>query len=618
MSVLVPGALALLGLLPLVVLFYLLKVRRLEQEVSSTLLWDRLYRDLAAHEPWQRLRFQMLLLLQLIFMALLVFAVARPFVVSSTSGAENVVILLDESASMQATDVAPSRFEQAKRLATDLVNRQGDGTTFELLGVRDRPAVLMNATTSKPDVVGAIQRATVGSTTTNMRDAVILALSLLKNKPHPEIDAVSDGAFGDLGSLGGTAVPIRLVPVGSRADNQGIVSLQVRTDPQNRSQSEAFVRVRNYADQPGRNVLSLFADGKLITSKDITMPAGGHSDSIFSDLPVSAQVIEAKLQHGDDLALDNTAVAVLSQRDSARVLLVTPGDIFLERALRLLPLRLFTADPKNLGNLDTSGYDVIVLDGVMPQEVPKGNLLLIDPPESSLLHVTGQFGPSQITSFERTDPVLQFVDLSPVQILKGRTYNAPGWMRPLASAGSTPVLYAGEDGGRKVAALAFDLHNSTLPLQSSFPILVANLLGYVQPPSEQGVEQSPSGGTELIQPAPGATTIQIKRPDQTVVTLRPSGNRPLPFDQTDEVGLYTVTQTDASKRQVASQLFAVNLLNDAESNIKPSRTLSLSSADVPPPAAISSVGVRHELWQVLALLALGTLLFEWWWYHRRT
>ena len=97
MSLLVPGALALGALLPLVVLFYLLKVRRLEQEVGSTLLWDRLYRDLAAHEPWQRLRFQMLLLLQLIFMALLVFAVARPFIVSATAGAENVVILLDLS-----------------------------------------------------------------------------------------------------------------------------------------------------------------------------------------------------------------------------------------------------------------------------------------------------------------------------------------------------------------------------------------------------------------------------------------------------------------------------------------------------------------------------------------
>lgn len=617
MSLLIPGALGLLALLPIVVLFYLLKVRRLEQEISSTLLWDRLYRDLAAHEPWQRLRFQMLLLLQLILMALLVFAVARPFFVSTTRGAENVVILLDESASMQATDVAPSRFEQAKRLATDLVDRQGDGTTIELLGVRDRPAVLMNGTTRKSDVTGAIGQARPGSTSTNMRDAVILALSLLKNKPHPAIDIVSDGAFGDLGAFGGTAVPIRLLPVGARANNLGVVSLQVRADPQNRSQSEAFVRVRNYGGQPVRTVLSLLADGKPMTSRDVAIPAEGYSDAIFANLPVSAQVIEAKLQANDDLAIDNTAVAVLSQRDAARVLLVTPGNIFLERALRLLPLRLYTADPKTLGNLDTSGYDVIVLDGVMPREVPKGNLLLIDPPESPLLKVTGQLGPSQITSFERTDPVLQFVDLAPVQILKGRTYSLPGWMRPLASAGNTPVLFVGEDAGRKVAAVAFDLHDSTLPLQSSFPILVANLVGYVQPPTEQGVEQSAAGGTELIQPAQGAAIIQVRKPDQTLVALRPSGNRPLPFDQTDEVGLYTVTQADASKRQVASQLFAVNLLNDAESNIKPSGTLSLSAADVPPPSAASAIGVRRELWQILALFALGTLLFEWWWYHRR-
>src|SRR5579859_4960393 len=174
MNFLVPGALGLLALLPILIVFYLLKVRRADFEVSSTLLWDRLLSDLTAHEPWQRLRYNPLLLLQLLFMLLLAFAVARPFYQGAATGAQNVVLLLDSSASMQAVDVAPTRFEVAKKNAIDVVQHLSDQTTISVLAVKARPEPLLGATTSKFDATHAIEQARPGSTTTNMRDAVIL------------------------------------------------------------------------------------------------------------------------------------------------------------------------------------------------------------------------------------------------------------------------------------------------------------------------------------------------------------------------------------------------------------------------------------------------------------
>ena len=55
--------LALLGLLflPVVVAMYLLKLRRDEQVVPSTLLWKRLLTDVEANAPWQKLRRSLLL-----------------------------------------------------------------------------------------------------------------------------------------------------------------------------------------------------------------------------------------------------------------------------------------------------------------------------------------------------------------------------------------------------------------------------------------------------------------------------------------------------------------------------------------------------------------------------
>src|SRR5215472_13066842 len=113
MTFLTPLALALGVSLPIVVVFYLLKVRRHDEEVSSTFLWNDLIRDLAAHEPLQRLKWNLLLLLQLIGLALITFAVARPFSQQVGEKPVQAILLLDGSASMQAKDVQPSRFAKA-------------------------------------------------------------------------------------------------------------------------------------------------------------------------------------------------------------------------------------------------------------------------------------------------------------------------------------------------------------------------------------------------------------------------------------------------------------------------------------------------------------------------
>ena len=115
MSFLAPLGLALGVLIPVLILFYLLKVRRQEYEVGSTYLWQDLLRDLAAHEPWQRFHWSVLLALQLLLVGALVFAVARPFYVAQAEEIVHAVIVIDGGASMQATDVEPSRFEAAFR-----------------------------------------------------------------------------------------------------------------------------------------------------------------------------------------------------------------------------------------------------------------------------------------------------------------------------------------------------------------------------------------------------------------------------------------------------------------------------------------------------------------------
>src|SRR5437660_1590886 len=85
----------LLGLLaiPLVAL-YILRQRRPAQVISSTLLWSQVLADMRASTPFQKLRRNLLLIIQLLILAALVFTRMRPVVqAQATRGAAGVIVI---------------------------------------------------------------------------------------------------------------------------------------------------------------------------------------------------------------------------------------------------------------------------------------------------------------------------------------------------------------------------------------------------------------------------------------------------------------------------------------------------------------------------------------------
>ena len=118
-----------------IILLYMLKLRRRQVQVSSTLLWMKLLRDQQANTPWQRLRRNFLLFLQLIILAALVLSLARPAMKTTAIASGSVIVLIDASASMNATDVSDSRFELARRTIEALIDGlSGDSKMTLILG----------------------------------------------------------------------------------------------------------------------------------------------------------------------------------------------------------------------------------------------------------------------------------------------------------------------------------------------------------------------------------------------------------------------------------------------------------------------------------------------------
>src|ERR1044072_3905071 len=122
MSFLAPAAFAFAAAIPVVILFYLLKRKRVVRLVSSTLLWQKFLAETQASAPFQRLRHNWLLILQLLLLILAILALARPYFAAKTKSGRILVTLLDASASMQSTDEQPTRFEKARKQALELVS----------------------------------------------------------------------------------------------------------------------------------------------------------------------------------------------------------------------------------------------------------------------------------------------------------------------------------------------------------------------------------------------------------------------------------------------------------------------------------------------------------------
>jgi hypothetical protein len=614
MSLIVPLAL-LLGFLAVpIVLLYMLRLRREEMLVSSTLLWQKLLRDREANAPWQKLRRNLLLFLQLLVLAMLVLALARPFLPVPSVASGSVIVLLDGSASMQATDMETDRFSAARQEVGQWINDLGANDQMTLILAGPQPAVLAAATNDKIQLREALASAAPAPAEADWNAAITLATGAAQGVRDARLVIVSDGGLpADL-----PALPVETVymPVGNSGENLAITALATRnteTGPQ------LFARITNTGARDQDTILALTLDGVLADSQRVNVPAG-EVTNLSWDLPADVGTITAQLseQTEDYLALDDTAWAVHEGGVSNRALLVTEGNIFLEQLFSILPgINLFKAAPDaDQAALSAESFDLYIYDGVpLPQPPPAGDLLIINPQdagdpaggEDRLLTVTGTFSNTTVTRLADS-PLLQFVDWTGVDILAAQNVNAP-WAQPLVSAAGGPLLLVGEPHGYRAAILTFDLHASDLPLQIAFPVLMANITNWLNP----GRAFDAPGGLQpgdpvVITPGASATHVLVEKPDGSN-WLAEVGEAELTFVETQAPGLYTLRLRDATGEQLAGQ-FAVNLFSITESNLTPAPIIQIGQTEVTEEAE-ANIGQR-ELWPWLAGLAFLLLMAEWW------
>ncbi len=605
------------GLLAIpIVLLYMLRLRRREVVVSSTFLWQQIVRDNEANTPWQKLRRNILLLLQLIILALLVFALARPFITVPAISTGQIELLLDASASMQATDTADgsSRFEEAKRQALNIVATMGQNDTMTIIRVADVPEVIAAATRDPVALQTAINNAVPSGAQADWVGALTLASADTINVSDFNMVVISDGGLGDASGLPGVPGKVQYIPVGRASDNLAITALATRALPG--QTPELFAQITNYGSQDTSIIFDLRVDGTLFSAERYVVAANSSLPVVSTRLPENFSVLQAGLttpsdsQVPDYLTEDNSAWTVSTGSGTRRALLMSASNLFLEQVLRSVPsIEAYKGDIKR--PLPTDPYDLYILDGWLPtdSQLPDGDLLIINPPSSTSLFTVGaDLEPIGAITVKSNDSRTTFVDFKDVNILKFKALSGIDWADALVRSDNGSLLLAGEQDGRQIAILTFDLHESDLPLQITWPILMSNLLEWFTPSS---IISAPNGlqvGDSLsIRPPFEASSVRVTAPDGHASDIA-IDRQTVVFADTKQPGSYTIDILNGTD-VIQSAPFAVNLFAPVESDITPQPTISLSGNTIA--AAVRDELGQQEFWPWAALLALAVLMIEW-------
>jgi hypothetical protein len=600
------------------VLLYILKLRRRPIAVPFSPLWQRVVGDRDATRLFSKLRRWLSLALQLLLILLLALALGDPRPERELGSGRSLVLLIDTSASMQATDEKPTRLDAAKLAAKNLVRGLGASDRALIVEMGQVPVPLSTMSDEATDLLAAIDRAKSSDTGADFGRALELAADALRETPNGEIVVLSDGALPSLTrapNLGQAAV--KFVPVGKTSKNLALTAFSVRRYPLDKSRLEVMAELANFGNERAEVEISLWGDGAIIDSERLVLGAGARLARFFPDVGGARHALEARLRYADGsadaLPADDRAFALVPERRRAKVLVVTPGNTYLEAAL-LLDEYLDVTDVKPAAYPPSGTFDATIFDGVAPPPAAKsGGIVYLNPPLSGAPIQIGKkiqgFG---FDTWDRKSPIVRYAALGDVQVAEGHALEPGPGDKIVGASDLGPILVQGSRAGRSFIALGFDPRQSDLVLRPAWPLLVLNAIDSFSESDTSYLSAYRTGEVWRVPVPSGAREAELTLPGGAKRAVPIQEGRAVTFG--DRAGFYRlVTSADAVRSETE---FAANLSNLDESRIEPQKKLALSGREAPPPSS-GGGGVRREIWLWLLMAVLAISIIEWLTYHRR-
>jgi hypothetical protein len=612
-----------------IIALYFLKLRRRPVQVSSTLLWRRSLEDLHVNSLFQRLRRNLLLFLQLLTALLVMLALAGPRIKGSTGQGQRTILVIDNSASMSATDVAPSRLARALKEAEAVIDAMDSDDSAMIIAFSGRARVVSNYTSNRPLLRQRLRSIQPTQETTSLREALTVAAGLANPSSDlaaraasegtivrntavpPKLMIYTDGGFPDVeGFSVGNLIP-QVVVIGpppppavpvdptkpappkrsDPSDNVAVLALQAARNEDRPDQFQVFGRVHNYRAEPVKTEAKLLkhdparprGEGALIDA--VALEIDPQSDAAFKfDLPDSGtgSELEVRVEEKDALPLDNRAFTVYGNPRKAQILIVTSGNRYLSETLRTAALAeladIAEATPDELKtddlkrDLAAGRYDMVVFDRARPDLPPEANTLYFGelPPGVEFERVRTVEAPV-LLDWNIAHPLLQYVrDLSLVRVAKATTVELPPGATSLIESDNGPVAFTIPRGAFVDAVVSFALldgksFNTDWPVRRSFPLFIYNATRVLGNVRDSASDEMHRPGEPVV--------LRADTRAEAVTVTGPDGTRETLARSPQGTFVYNRSNSDglyhARWGEQGAESFAVNLFDPRESDIAP-------------------------------------------------
>ena len=579
--------------IPLLILLYILKRKYKEEVISSTLLWNEVYKNTRANTPWEKLRKNIMLLLQIITLLLLILSLMKPYLNFGGKTYKNIILVLDNTASMSAEYGSGSRLDEGKRLAKEVLSSTKEDTNTYIISFDGSSNLLQNGEFNK-EVSNEIINSISQSYNTGDINETISFIKAIGEGIEEDYEAIiiTDKDFS-LGDVNGKVVSLANSGVNASIDNVSHKFLEDKV------RVIATITNRGTGDYEGD--FSLY-DGEELISVEALNLKEGENKTLSLDLPsIKSETLRGELSRKDMILGDNTYNHVVGKKKVNKILIVTEQNLFLEKAFSSIQ-NTEVYKTNNVSNLTSSDiYDLYVFDSVTPDVMPsKGSILFINPSSNEFFNVIsgGEGGEAKAVIGE----VSKYLEDTTFTAGKYNSIEIPYYGRGFLNIDEEFIGFKGEVDGRKIAALSFDLHNSDFPLKKEFPILMYEL-GENLISSGMVYKNNYKAGEKII-----AKGISL---DSSITLTYPNGESEEissgdEIKEESQLGIYKLEALEEK------ELFSVNFPSEKEgdtkvSNISESENLVSSKAELKRGLNISPL---------LIIMAMIVVAFEWIMYKR--
>ena len=597
--------LALLVLVPIIILLYILKQEAKQQSFSSTMLWQEVYRNIEATKPWEKLKKNLLMILQILTVLLFILALMGPWLKALGSQASQVVLVLDTSASMDTLyEKGQTRLDAAKEAACSYVDDLPGGAVIHVISSNQQAVLVLSNSKDKTEAKNRIRGLEQTSLSGDLSGSLGLVQSCASQSEDAQVVFFTDTAF-DKGDMEASVV--------SFYNEQVNLSVDTVSYAEKEEVLLVLVQVTNYSDEEQSREINLYgedAQGEetLLDIASVQVPAG-ESQAVYLELdaegPVAdVQVLRAELNENDALEGDNTSWCVLQETRESRVLLLTNSNLFVEKAFNNLSgIELYRTSDSELTE-GTETYDLYIFDEMVPDKLPtSGSLLFINCEHQDLFKNCGKV----------EGKVLTFVDSDVTSYISGDTfgvnqsylYEVPNWGRSFLKVGndSDSAGFYGIYDGRRVAVMGFDLHQTDLGLQAEFPVLISGLADYLL---DSGLTEETSytvGDSIMLHGSTRGSELTLVKPGgskQTMEASEAAGS----YVQLTQTGVYEVSQEQEGV--LKQQKFFAGFPSALESCVESAQNMMEDSGNsVEIQTRAGALEIRNYILILLLLLLVG-------------